>query len=619
MNLIKAGEIQAFWDKTSIRYISVSGIEIIRMVYPALRVEGWLTIEPEIEKTECITFEGGFKIIVNCKYQNEGVDFKAVFKISGSADNTLSFEMDGTALSSFKKNRIGFCILHPVEGIRGQKCNIVHSDGSSEDCTFPYYISPYQPFKEIKEIKWMISDFIAANLTFSGDVFETEDQRNWTDNSYKTYCTPLDRPYPVMLEKDEKVFQSILLKVDIEKKVEKKGDETILIQTFPDKEFKFPGIGVGRTSRAEPISDNEIELIRNIPFDHYRVDLFLFDRNWQDIATTACAEANKLGFMMELALFFDKDASQQLKEFISWAESANPRILMLHIFDKKLQVTPDTLIRIVVPGLRKEFPEVRLGGGTNANFAQLNRAKMDAHQFDFLSFSIHPQEHAIDDISLVENIEAQKYTVESLRHRFNDKDIVISPVTLKRRFNANVENYETKFEGEIMPLQIDPRQLSAFAALWTLGSLKYLLESGVSDINYYETVGERGFFQGSLPSRWPDSFKSYSGMIFPVFYLLKYILKNKDAQIIQSKSSSPLSVEVLVFKTGCREEFIVANFMKEEVKIKIEGFSSEAMLSTFIDEFSGINAGWDDKTKAERVSLKDTLTLPALSLSSIRL
>lgn len=29
---------------------------------------------------------------------------------------------------------------------------------------------------------------------FEGDVFEMEDQRNWTDASYKTYCTPWGCP-----------------------------------------------------------------------------------------------------------------------------------------------------------------------------------------------------------------------------------------------------------------------------------------------------------------------------------------------------------------------------------------------------------------------------------------
>ena len=35
-----------------------------------------------------------------------------------------------------------------------------------------------------------------VTISFTGDLFEMEDQRNWTDASYKTYSTPLRIPYP---------------------------------------------------------------------------------------------------------------------------------------------------------------------------------------------------------------------------------------------------------------------------------------------------------------------------------------------------------------------------------------------------------------------------------------
>ena len=49
-------------------------------------------------------------------------------------------------------------------------------------------------------------------LRFGGELFEMEDQRNWTDASYKTYCTPLHLPYPVELAAGERVIQSVTLR-----------------------------------------------------------------------------------------------------------------------------------------------------------------------------------------------------------------------------------------------------------------------------------------------------------------------------------------------------------------------------------------------------------------------
>ena len=38
-------------------------------------------------------------------------------------------------------------------------------------------------------------------MIFNGETFEMEDQRNWTDASFKTYCTPLSLPYPIKIIK----------------------------------------------------------------------------------------------------------------------------------------------------------------------------------------------------------------------------------------------------------------------------------------------------------------------------------------------------------------------------------------------------------------------------------
>ena len=34
-------------------------------------------------------------------------------------------------------------------------------------------------------------DGATVDIVFGGEIFEMEDQRNWSDASYKTYCVPL--------------------------------------------------------------------------------------------------------------------------------------------------------------------------------------------------------------------------------------------------------------------------------------------------------------------------------------------------------------------------------------------------------------------------------------------
>ena len=46
-----------------------------------------------------------------------------------------------------------------------------------------------------------------------GDTFEMEDQRNWTDASYKTYVRPLALPWPYTLAKGTVIEQAVRLSV----------------------------------------------------------------------------------------------------------------------------------------------------------------------------------------------------------------------------------------------------------------------------------------------------------------------------------------------------------------------------------------------------------------------
>jgi hypothetical protein len=103
--------------------------------------------------------------------------------------------MNGAALSDFQKNRIGFCVLHPIRECAGKTATTFHSDGSMSQFIFPEQISPTQPVKNVKSMIWEAAPGIKARLDFSGDIFEMEDQRNWTDASFKTYCTPFGKAF----------------------------------------------------------------------------------------------------------------------------------------------------------------------------------------------------------------------------------------------------------------------------------------------------------------------------------------------------------------------------------------------------------------------------------------
>jgi len=544
------------------------------MIYSAVRDREWLTINPVITDEKIEVHPDSFRIEFKCIYKAGEINFSAGYRIEGNADNTVSFSFEGKALGTFEKSRIGFCILHPVEGCAGNPCIITHTEGNSESVPFPVYISPDQIFTDIKSMKWD-ADRTECTLVFSGDIFETEDQRNWTDASYKTYCTPLNLPCPATIRKGEKIWQRIEFKAEGGDIVETGENRGINININPIITSDMPLTGIGQSSRPSPLSIDEIRILRELHFDHYRVDLYLFRPAWKEEADLAAREAAALNWPLELALFFDENSNSQLEDFIDWLLIHNPGISVITLLHKCEAVTPDLFLVTFAPRLKEILPAVIIGCGTNANFAQINREMPDLVNTDLFSFSIHPQEHASDNTTLVENLKGQSYSVESAIQIAQGKGIWLSSVNLQRRFNANIENYETPSPGDAFPPQADSRIMSLFGACWTAGSMKYLSESGARGITYYETAGERGIIQGDFDSRWPEHFRTSKGMIFPIYHFFNWLLKDKSFKLIRSKSSSPLEVDCLALSNGRLIKLALVNFTSADQNIMIHGFSGE--------------------------------------------
>ena len=204
---LKAGPLRADWVNGELRYVRCGAVEVLRRVYVAVRDCHWGTVPLRISNPEFEMGKDEFRLSFVATHQQDEIDFRWQGTITGDAQGAITFTMDGAAQRDFLRNRIGLCVLHPLE-CAGQPCRIEHADGAIEDGRFPQFIAPHQPFKDIRAIT---HESVTVRLT--GDVFEMEDQRNWTDGSFKTYSTPLALPYPVMVQAGERIVQEMQLHV----------------------------------------------------------------------------------------------------------------------------------------------------------------------------------------------------------------------------------------------------------------------------------------------------------------------------------------------------------------------------------------------------------------------
>ncbi len=137
-----------------------------------------------------------------------------------------------------------------------------------------------------------------------------------------------------------------------------------------------------------------------------------------------------------------------------------------------------TVLALARRQLARLTPNAKIVGGTNAYFAELNRQRPDIATTDAVCFSINPQVHAFDDLSLIESLQAQPDTIRSARQFCGDLPLHVGPITLKPRFNPNATGPEPPPNPEQLPPQVDARQCELLAAAWTLVSISQLAGRG---------------------------------------------------------------------------------------------------------------------------------------------
>ncbi|MBT3605639.1 MAG: hypothetical protein HN521_21460 [Candidatus Latescibacteria bacterium] len=570
---LNAGPVSVLFEPELgfLRYIKLGDREILRGVYVAVRDHNWGTVAPKVDNVNVESSDDGFVLTFDVACVVRDIDFFWHGRITGDVNGTVVYKMDGEARSTFMRNRIGFCVLHAPSECAGDPCVIEKADGGKQEGHFPSDISPHQPFMDMKAITHEVMPGVSARVAFEGDVFEMEDQRNWTDASYKTYCTPLGLPFPVEVKKGEKIQQSVTISLegDVSGVKGRDGADAITFQATGNAAVLLPEIGVGLASHGQVLSDVELSRLRVLNLAHLRVDLRLSSEGWRGALDRAIQEATALDLKLEIALYVSDNAQAELNALGEALSETTPNVVRWFIFHEGEKSTSAGWVTLAREVLKKYDTHPPLGGGANAYFTELNRNRPPVHDIECVTYSLNPQVHAFDNASMVETLEAQSWTVNSARSFVDNLPISVSPVTLKPRFNPNATGAAPEGEPGVLPLSVDPRQMSLFGAGWTLGSLKYLSEAGVRSVTYYETSGWRGVQETEMGSREPDLFQSTPASVFPLFHTMAYFGGVKGGEIIPSASSNTLRVDGAILRKGKWVRFLITNLTAEEQKVRV--------------------------------------------------
>ena len=591
---LRAGPLTVDYQGGILRNIRLGDVLVVQSIYAAVRNHNWDTVPGILHDLQMEQDTDAFNI--QFTMMHEAVDFVWDGHIKGTSEGTITFRFVGEARRSFKRNRVGFCVQHPMQ-IAGQPIVIEHTDGSTREGQFPQLISPHQPYYDIRAVTHEVVPGVKAQVIMEGDTFEMEDQRNWTDASYKTYCTPLAEPFPVTVEAGTKIEQMITLRLSGQPPV-MKSDTTTTVQIMMSDEISpLPPLGLGMADVE--LTTTELDRLRTLAPSHLRADLRLYVADWQTRLSRALEQASAINAKLELAIFVSDNAEAELRQLDDLAAEPVCRWLIFH---KDQKSTHSQWVQLARQILTTNAP---IGAGTDAFFTELNRERPPTDLIDFACYSLNPQVHAFDNDSLVETLPVQAETVRSTKAFTNGKPVVVSPVTLKMRWNPNATGPQPETPPGELPPQVDVRQMSLFGAGWTLGSIKYLAESGADSLTYYETVGWLGVMDHNNPL--PDQFPAIAGSVYPLYHMLADIQAFAGGDCVHMTTSQPLSVSVLALRNEKRQRLLLANHSAQTVEVVLDGAYTMRMLDTE----TAVAALTDPESfRATRKTLDSSLVLP---------
>jgi D-apionolactonase len=581
--LIRFGNYSLLYEDGFIRYISIGKFEIIRKIYFALRDSNWVTAEIKISDHQIETNSDGFAISYTATNHVSGKDiFRWKVVINGSSSGQIEFSIDGTALTEYTRNRAGLCILHPIAETLGKAVVVTKPGGSQYDSRFREQIDPHQPFLDIKRFRWNLEGDAWAELDYEGDTFETEDQRNWSDTSYKTYSTPLSIPYPVKLKRGDRVTQKVTLSlVNVESMHTKILSDEIAVVVSEDDRSVFPLIGSDFSGSVASAPD-DLNKLGELRLSHLRIELDLSKSDWFSKLTAGIGEADAISADVFLHLIFGAAFENQWKAFrkiITNDVGDKVKLLAISPSDKKGDV--NRLLEHVLSSARQLFQQSRIGAGFVSYFTELNRNRFDYSGLDFIIYSVNPQVHANDTNTIIENLPAQWYAVQSAGVVSNGTPVHVGPVSLRPRFNADAKP-GTEGVAEGLPYKYDQRQTSEMAAGWMLASIKYLSEAGVEEITMMELHGMAGFAIVGNDSVHKDF--RVANKTFPVFEALRALKELAPKKIIRSTTDQPRLVTSLALECESSRHVIAINHTGSEININLNGtvVGLEAYESKFI-------------------------------------
>jgi hypothetical protein len=567
--IFQAGPLTAEFEAGNLRYIRYRGHEMIRAISFVVRDKNWGTYAPQITRLDVHEKPNSFRVSYEATVGGEEQEFRYLAVIAGEFNGSLSFSVKGIATSDFLTNRTGFVVLHPIEGVAGAPCTVEHVNGTVEETRFPLLIDPVQPMTALRAITHEFLPGLHVTCRMEGDTFEMEDQRNWTDASYKTYVRPLALPWPYLIAKGEAVDQAVTLtmsgSVGAVEAIE--GGASLVIGDHLTGN-SMPPLGFGIHPKDLDAAEQSLDALRQSSPSHVvcHYDPRLGHREIDLRRMAALGKAIGAESWLEFVVPSVENFELDIRRLGSMAAELGKPFA-------RVMISPAPDLKCTLPGspwppcppldacyriARAAFPSVQLGGGMFSFFTELNRKRPPVQLLDFVTFTTVAIFHAGDDRSAMEGLESLPYLAKSVQFFTGDKPYHVGPSSIGLRMNpygespmANPRNIRQAMNG------MDPRQRGLLAAAWSLGFVARFAKGGASAVTLGGGVGEFGIAYAKMdyPQPWFDD----HGGVYPVYHVFKGLAELRGRPLLNVIISRPREIQAIAAARDGGVEIWIAN------------------------------------------------------------
>lgn len=581
---VEHGDFTFDLARAAVRNVRYKNVQIIDLLYTAIRPWDWSTLDPD-QHSEDVKVDGDICTITIKDLFAGALDARTEITITKDNKFTISYELRG--LAEYSVNRWGVCFCLNTADWMGSTVK-----SQSNQYQLPAAISPQRVvdgvtqglFPAANQMLIAAPDNRSIKVTSTGKVLEAEDQRNWTDNTYKIYSGSLSEPRPFVTSAGSLWQQSVTFEISPPSKQVPDGSKIVV------KEIdSLPSIGL--QFNTDPL----------LPLDALNTALFLLDIdhmriNEESLTAQKIISASTNGLIVEAALLSSHsgDKLHREVEHLNKQIPAGSRVL-IHREGRGI---------IEVSDLPKNKSLSSFIPGTDAYLVDLHRNKYNFGES--ISYSMVPTLHSSDTETIFKTLYTQRESIQFVQE-FLAPQVLISPITFSTRGNPETghsRDQRINFANPEMALRIRTIE----GAAWTLGSIFALASAGAYSGTWHELFGEFGII-------YPDG----DAIKFtPTFHALSALGAHHSDEITIATS---LDNSWVAFENREAKKIVVASLRPWAIEIKanvLAGYKTIQSLHASECEKASQIMDWWSYAETTPISGGSPLTLAPFEIAIIR-